>query len=77
MAAALLQKTGSTNGSESTQQTKSTLSYGLQRTQHIKTFTANTDVCIDKLREWCKKGVNVSLLDLWKAYLQVRINESL
>lgn len=44
---------------------------------HIDAFTADSDVCADKLREWRRQGVNVSVVDLTKAYLQVRIHESL
>lgn len=44
---------------------------------YIETFTAEADVCSDKLREWRKQGTNVSILDLKKAYLQIRIHESL
>ena len=35
-------------------------------------FTANADVCFTKLREWRQKGSNVALLDLKRAYLQIR-----
>ncbi|KFD62540.1 hypothetical protein M514_09025 [Trichuris suis] len=44
---------------------------------HIDTFTANCDVCAHKLREWRRQGTDVSILDLHKAYLQVRVDESL
>ena len=36
-------------------------------------FTA----CAEKLREWRQAGSNVSMLDLRKAYLQVRVHQSL
>ena len=36
---------------------------------HIDAFTANSDVCADRLREWRRQGVNVSVIDLTKAYL--------
>ncbi|KFD49052.1 hypothetical protein M513_10100 [Trichuris suis] len=45
--------------------------------EHINTFTANCDVCVHKLREWRRQGTDVSILDLRKAYLQVRVDESL
>ena len=45
--------------------------------QHVDAFTADADVCTAKLREWCQQGSNVCLLDLQKAYLQVRVVESL
>ncbi|XP_064106974.1 uncharacterized protein LOC135215948 [Macrobrachium nipponense] len=44
---------------------------------YIDTFTADSDVCSDKLCEWRRQGVNVSVVDLAKAYLQIRIHESL
>ena len=37
--------------------------------EHVDAFTA--DICTAKLREWCQQGVNVALLDLQRAYLQV------
>ena len=40
---------------------------------HIDTFTADSDVCADRLREWRRQGRNVSIVDLKKAYLQIRI----
>lgn len=36
---------------------------------YIDAFTADSDVCSDKLREWRRQGVNVSVVDLAKAYL--------
>ena len=44
---------------------------------HIDAFTANADVCANKLREWRQLGSNVCLLDLRKAYLQVRVSETM
>lgn len=43
----------------------------------IDAHTADADVCADKLREWRRQGVNVSLIDLKKAYLQIRIHDFL
>ena len=43
----------------------------------VEAFTAEADVCADKLREWRQEGVNVSVIDLEKAYLQIRIHRSL
>ncbi|KAK4326819.1 hypothetical protein Pmani_002676 [Petrolisthes manimaculis] len=40
------------------------------------TFTADSDVCADKLWEWRKQGINLSMVDLKKAYLQIHIHES-
>lgn len=44
---------------------------------HIEAFTVNSDVCADKLRVWRRQGANVSVVDLAKAYLQIRIRNSL
>ena len=44
---------------------------------YIDVFTANADVCAAKFREWRQKGPNVSLLDLKRAYLQVRVQKTL
>ena len=35
----------------------------------VDAFTATAEVCAQKLREWRRQGVNVSLLDLRNAYL--------
>ena len=40
-------------------------------------FTARADICTEKLREWRWAGSNVSVLDLRKANLQVRVHQSL
>ncbi|KFD59839.1 hypothetical protein M514_27976, partial [Trichuris suis] len=44
---------------------------------HIETFTAHAYVCADKMRLWRRQGVNLAVVDLKKAYLQIRIDESL
>ena len=44
---------------------------------HVDIFTASSDVCAAKLREWQQKGSNVSLLDLKRAYLLVRVYKTL
>ncbi|KRZ47669.1 hypothetical protein T02_2163 [Trichinella nativa] len=44
---------------------------------HIESYTADEDVCSQKLREWRRQCVNVALIDLKKAYLQIRIDKSL
>ena len=36
----------------------------------VDAFTANAEVCAQKLREWRRQGVNVSLLDLRNARRQ-------
>ncbi|XP_043198082.1 uncharacterized protein LOC122368321 [Amphibalanus amphitrite] len=43
----------------------------------VDTYTADVDVCDEKLREWRQMGANVALLDLQKAYLQIHVDESL
>ena len=43
----------------------------------VNAFTANAEVCALKQREWRQQGVNVSLLDLWNAYLQIHVNKVL
>ncbi|KRY46705.1 hypothetical protein T03_7126 [Trichinella britovi] len=48
-----------------------------QLNAHIENHTADADVCSQKLREWRRQGVNVALIDLKKAYLQIRIDKSL
>ena len=44
---------------------------------HVDPFTARTEICTEKLREWRQAGSNVSVLDLRKAYLQVHVHQSL
>ena len=44
---------------------------------HVDPFTARADICTENLREWRRAGSNVSVLDLRKAYLQVRVHQSL
>ena len=44
---------------------------------YVDAYTAHADVCVQKLREWRKKGSNVSVLNLQRAYLQVRVHKSL
>ncbi|MPC58730.1 uncharacterized protein LOC123504848 [Portunus trituberculatus] len=44
---------------------------------HICAYTADADVCADKLWEWRKQGENVSVIDLAKAYLQIKIDNFL
>ena len=45
--------------------------------QHVDAFTADADVCAAKLRERHQKRNNVALLDLKRAYLQIRVHELL
>uniref|UniRef100_A0A5S6Q541 RNase H domain-containing protein n=1 Tax=Trichuris muris TaxID=70415 RepID=A0A5S6Q541_TRIMR len=44
---------------------------------HIAAFTADSEVCAQKLRDWRRQGANVSVLDLENAYLQVHVDEAL
>ena len=44
---------------------------------HVDAFTANADVCADKIRKWRRLGTNVAIVDLRRAYLQIRVHESL
>ena len=43
----------------------------------VDAFTANAEVCVQKLREWQRQGVNVSLLDLQNAYPQIHDDKAL
>lgn len=43
--------------------------------EFVEAFTANVDVCMQKLREWQQQGCNVLLLDLRKAYLQIHVSD--
>ncbi|XP_043214663.1 uncharacterized protein LOC122378020 [Amphibalanus amphitrite] len=45
--------------------------------EYVTTHTADADVCAHKLREWRRKGTNVALIDLQKAYLQIHVHRSL
>ena len=43
----------------------------------VDAFTTNAEVCAQKLREWRRQRVNVSLLDQQNAYLQIHCNKVL
>ena len=43
----------------------------------IEAFTANTEACADKLRDWRRFGENVSIIDLSSAYMQLKIDEKI
>ena len=45
--------------------------------EYINAYTVHADVCAQKLKEWRKKGSNVSVLNLWRVYLQVCVHKSL
>ena len=44
---------------------------------HVEAYTPRADVCSQKLRDWLRKGSDMSVLDLRKAYLQVHVHRSL
>ena len=44
---------------------------------HVDVFTANADVCADKIREWRRLGTNEATVDIRRAYLHIRVHESL
>ena len=43
----------------------------------VDAFTANAEVCAQKLSELRRQGVNVLLLDLRNAYLQIHVDKAL
>ena len=45
--------------------------------EHIDVYTAGADICANKLKEWWQQGLNVTVLDLRQAYLQMNIERSL
>lgn len=45
--------------------------------EHIQSYTANADVCAERMRQWRKQGCNVALIDLTKAYLQIAMDKEL
>lgn len=44
---------------------------------HIDAYTADADVCAEKMRTWRRMGVEVAALDLKSAYLQIHVKKSL
>ena len=72
-----LQRTEPPDARTAAIQSKSTSSDRLSTARHVDVFIANADVCAAKLREWWQKGSSVSLLDLKRAYLQVRVQKTL
>ena len=48
-----------------------------QLNKNIESFSGSNDVCAEKLRNWRKLGPKCAILDLRKAYLQIRIHRSL
>lgn len=61
---------------EHKQKVRMVLDYG-ELNGFVEAFTADAEVCTQKLREWRQQGVNVLLLDLRNAYLQIHIDKSL
>ena len=45
--------------------------------QCVSSHSADGDVCSSKLRSWRKLGENLEIIDLKKAYLQIRVDEVL
>ncbi|XP_043200350.1 uncharacterized protein LOC122369575 [Amphibalanus amphitrite] len=44
---------------------------------HIIAHTADADVCADQLRRWRRHGARITVVDLRKAYLQLRLDRRL
>lgn len=44
---------------------------------HITAHTAEADVCAEQLRRWRRRGENVAVVDLRRAYLQLHVDERL
>ena len=45
--------------------------------QHVFAHTADADACADQLRKWRRHGKNIAVVDLKKAYLQLRTEKRL
>ena len=45
--------------------------------EHVDAYMAGVDVCAHKLREWWRQGLDVTMLDLRRAYSQIHIERSL
>ena len=45
--------------------------------RHIDAHTREADVCAHKTREWRRRGTSVAMVDLSKAYLQLRVKKEL
>jgi transposase InsO family protein/ribonuclease HI len=45
--------------------------------QHVSSHTAESDVCLEKIRKWRQLGTNLKVVDLRKAYLQIHVDPSL
>lgn len=45
--------------------------------EHVSSHTADSLVCADTLRQWRRRGSKLAVLDLRRAYLQIRVHHSL
>lgn len=45
--------------------------------EYVSSHTGASDVCAEKLRLWRKKGKNIKIVDLRKAYLQIHVGSHL
>ena len=45
--------------------------------EHVAAYTADADVCADRLRTWRRHGRRVAVVDLRRAYLQLRLERKL
>lgn len=43
----------------------------------LSPHTADADVCREKIREWRRRGSNITMIDLRKAYMQINVAQSL
>ncbi|XP_043211053.1 uncharacterized protein LOC122375611 [Amphibalanus amphitrite] len=48
-----------------------------QLNSHVPAHTAEADVCTDTLRRWRRHGKNLAVVDLKRAYLQIRTDQRL
>ena len=48
-----------------------------QLNSHVPAHTADADVCTDTMRKWRRHGTNLALVDLKRAYLQIRADQRL
>ena len=61
---------------ESKQKVRPVMDY-CELNKHVNPYTAGADICAHKLREWRQQGSDVAVLDLRRAYLQIRVEKSL
>ena len=41
----------------------------------VEAFMINTDTCAEKLQNWRRFGKNISIIDLFSAYMQLKIDK--